>query len=140
MLENSENQPEENETMEKIAGENFTRWNETLLTEDPEKVAALYAASSTFLPTMSGELKTGRLGATEYFKHFLEQKPNSEIIQEKIQPLGDAGYVHSGRYDFEVGPEHNRKKVEARFTFIWQRDDAGAWTIIHHHSSIKPKG
>ena len=41
--------------------------------------------------------------------------------------------------DFEVGPVDDRKVVEARFSFVWKKDDQGEWKIVHHHSSAKPK-
>jgi hypothetical protein len=28
--------------------------------------------------------------------------------------------------------------VEARFTFVYSRDEEGEWKIVHHHSSLKP--
>jgi len=43
-------------------------------------------------------------------------------------------------YNFEVGPVDDRKVVEARFSFVWKKDDQGEWKIVHHHSSARPKG
>jgi len=130
----------EAERLEKTAEENFDRWNGALLTKDPAKVAELYAEDSTFLPTVSGEFKKGQPGAEEYFKHFLEKDPTGEIKEEEVQELGPDCYLHSGLYDFEIGPEEERQIVEARFTFVWQKNQAGEWEIAHHHSSVKPKG
>ena len=63
-----------------------------------------------------------------------------EIIQEEVQTLGTDCYLHSGMYNFEVGPYDDRQVVEARFSFVWKKDDQGEWKIVHHHSSAKPKG
>jgi uncharacterized protein (TIGR02246 family) len=124
---------------EAIANKNFSLWKDALKTKDPKKVAALYAEDATFLPTVSGEFKKGQTSAEEYFKHFLEKNPTGEIVQEEVQILGENCYLHSGMYNFEVGPDDNRQIIEARFSFAWKKDNQGAWTIIHHHSSIKPK-
>ena len=85
-------------------------------------------------------IQEGEYGAEEYFKHFLIKNPRGKIIQEEVQILGTDGYLHSGMYDFEVGPGDDRKVVEARFSFVWKKDDQGEWKIVHHHSSARPKG
>jgi len=41
-------------------------------------------------------------------------------------------------YNFEVDSADGRQIVEARFTFIWKKNEPGEWKIIHHHSSVKP--
>jgi len=122
-----------------IAHENFQRWNDSLQTRDAKKVAELYSEDNTFHPTMSGDFKSGQKGAEDYFKHFLLKNPFGKIIEEKIQPLGEDSYLHSGLYDFEIGPVETRVVTEARFTYVWQKDKNGEWKILHHHSSLKPK-
>ena len=123
-----------------LARNNFALWNEALRSREAAEVAALYDSAATFLPTMSNEFKKGPDGAEEYFKHFLEKNPEGEIVEDEYQPLGDDSYLHSGLYNFSVGPEDDRQTVEARFSFVWQKDEAGEWKIIHHHSSLLPKG
>jgi uncharacterized protein (TIGR02246 family) len=130
---------ESTETMQEIASRNFGIWNRALQTGNPKEVAALYIADATFLPTVSGEFKKGQYGAEEYFKHFLEKNPTGEIIQEEVQTLGTDCYLHSGIYNFEVSPGDDRQVVEARFSFVWKKDDQGEWKIVHHHSSAKPE-
>ena len=128
------------ENIEKIAAENFARWNATLLSKDPKQVAALYTDDATFLPTMSGEFKRGQTGAEEYFHHFLEKSPSGVVVNGAVQMLSPNSYLHSGLYNFTVGPDENRQVVEARFTYAWQQDAQGNWKISHHHSSAKPQG
>ncbi|MFA6159527.1 MAG: SgcJ/EcaC family oxidoreductase [Parcubacteria group bacterium] len=125
-------------TIEEIAKKNFVLWNEALLTKDPKKVAELYSADNTFLPTLAPEFKHGKEEAEGYFHHFLEKNPEGKIIEETVQQLSSNAYLHSGMYNFEVGPENDRKIVEARFTYAWQKDASGEWKIIHHHSSVRP--
>lgn len=122
-----------------IARENFQMWNEALQTKDAKKVSLLYSEDNTFHPTMSGDFKSGQKDAEDYFEHFLLKNPFGKIVEEKVQSLGENSYLHSGLYNFEIGPAEKREIVEARFTFVWQKDKDGQWKIIHHHSSIRPK-
>lgn len=110
-------------TMQEIARENFSLWNDALQTKDPKEVAKLYSKDNTLLPTVSGEFKKGQAGAEEYFKHFLEKNPTGEVVEDEVQALGTGCYLHSGMYNFEVGPDDNRQVVEARFTFAWEQND-----------------
>jgi len=139
MSEQSNEMPPNQETMEKIARENFSTWNESLQTKDPAEVAKLYTKDATFLPTMSGDFKKGQEGAAEYFEHFLEKDPIGEVVDGEVQLLGPDSYLHSGMYNFEVGPEGERQVVEARFSYVWKKDEQGEWKVIHHHSSAKPQ-
>ena len=130
---------EGSEFFKRIANENFKKWNEVLVTKDPKKVASLYADDVSFLPTLSEKFINDLQGTEGYFEHFLSKDPYGKIIGETVQPLSDTSYCHSGLYNFEVGPKHDRAIVEARFTYIWKQEEPGAWKIIHHHSSLKPK-
>ncbi len=139
-MENIENikMTQENSKKE-IAERNFSMWSDAVKAGDLEKVAKLYTENATFLPTFSKEFKKGQEGAEEYFKHFLEKNPIGEIIEEEVQTLGYNFYLHSGMYNFEVGPDDDRQIMEARFSFVWEQNEQGEWKIIHHHSSAKPK-
>lgn len=130
--------------LKKIASDNFGAWNQALLSLDAAKVASLYATDASFLPTLNPELKSGSVGAEEYFRHFLEKNPEGKIIQDIVQEVAFdengniSSFLHSGLYDFEVGAPDQRQKVAARFTFLWQKEATGIWKIKHHHSSLKP--
>ena len=121
-----------------IARVNFGNWNNALQTRNARKVAELYLEDSTFHPTMSGDFKSEQKGAEDYFEHFLLKNPFGNIVKDKVQPLGENSYVHSGLYDFEMGHVDNREVANARFTYVWQKDESGEWKILHHHSSLKP--
>lgn len=131
--------PQESLEIQELAKENFAKWNDTLQTKDAKQVAALYTEDATFLPTVSGEFKKGQLGAEQYFHHFLEKDPTGVVVDEEVQSLSDDYYLHSGMYNFEVGPADKREIVEARFSFVWKKDANGDWKITHHHSSVRPK-
>jgi uncharacterized protein (TIGR02246 family) len=125
--------------MKKLAHQNFAMWNDALLSRDAQTVAELYSEDSTFHPTVLGEFRKGHEGAKSYFHHFLEKNPSGKLVEDEVQTLGPDCYLHSGMYDFEVGPDSKRDIVEARFTFVWKKNGKGEWKIIHHHSSVKPK-
>ncbi|MFA6106382.1 MAG: SgcJ/EcaC family oxidoreductase [Patescibacteria group bacterium] len=127
----------EQETMEQIAKENFSKWNDQLLSGKAEKVASLYTEKNTFLPTVSGDFKRGKDGAKEYFKHFLEKNPEGEIIEGKVDVISADCYVHSGKYNFTVDAEEGRAVVEAEFSYVWKKNEAGEWEVDHHHSSAR---
>jgi len=142
---NTENNMEKKETeLKELAANNFSAWNQALLSLDAHEVASLYADDASFLPTLNPEFKTGPTEAEGYFKHFLEKKPEGKIIEEMIQETSldkdgnVSGFLHSGMYNFEVGEPDSRQSVEARFTFLWQKNETGEWKIKHHHSSLKP--
>lgn len=124
--------------IKKIATQNFQSWNNALLSKDPKKVTQLYTESCTFLPTLSPEFKKGLVGTEEYFQHFMLKNPAGKIISEEVQEIAENAYLHSGMYDFTVGPEDKREIVRARFTYLWQLDQDNNWKIAHHHSSVKP--
>jgi len=123
----------------KVVNENFKRWNDALLSKDPKKVAELYTLEATFLPTMSPKFMYGKDDAEGYFEHFLKKNPSGKVLNSKIQVLSSHSYLHSGLYNFAVDEGTDRKIVEARFTFLWIKDQTGVWKIAHHHSSVKPK-
>lgn len=126
--------------MEQTVKENFKKWNDALQTKEPKEVAKLYSLYATFLPTLLGEFLfgNGEDGSEKYFHHFLLKAPFGKIIEEKVQVISPEVYLHSGHYDFEVGPEDKREVAHARFTYIWQKIK-GDWKIIHHHSSLVPE-
>ena len=125
------------ETLLTLAKQNFKRWNDALLTKNPEEVARLYTPNNSFLPTLSPDFHHGHQGAENYFEHFLAKNPEGIVVTESVHYLSDKAYLHSGFYDFEVGPDDQREVVHARFTFGWQLID-GEWQIFHHHSSLVP--
>jgi hypothetical protein len=79
-----------------------------------------------FLPTLSGDFEFGRDGDIEYFEHFLKKNPIGKIIEDDVR-IGEKFIVHAGMYDFEVDTANKdeRDVVEARFTFVYSRDEEG---------------
>ena len=121
----------------KIGSENFSKWVKAVREADIEGVLHLYSNEATFLPTFSSDLKRGKSGARRYFEHFFSNAPACDIVQDVIQPLTEKVYLQSGFYDF-VLKDGSEASINARFTFVWKKEDDGIWRIIHHHSSTLP--
>lgn len=131
-----QNNIEQIETPLDVARRAFSHWNDILQTGDAAAVAELYTEDASFLPTLATR-NDGREKTEEYFVHFLEKRPFGSITEDTVQQLSGDTIIHSGLYDFEVGPENDRSVVHARFTFVWSRTEDG-WKILHHHSSADP--
>ena len=118
-----------------LASSNFKAWNDALSTGDKSKVASMYTNPMSFLPTVSPDHIKNTQGAEDYFSVFLKKKPSGKITDEEVTQTGPNSYVHSGKYIFEL--DDDRKKVPARFSYLWTKD-GDQWKIAHHHSSIVP--
>lgn len=124
--------------LQALANDNFNQWNTVLSLKDAKKQASLYTQDATFLPTVSPDFKRGIDWAEDYFEHFLQKNPIWNVIEREVQVVGNDAYLDSGMYDFEIWPEDNRQVVNARFSFVWKRDERWDWKVIHHHSSVVP--
>jgi uncharacterized protein (TIGR02246 family) len=110
-----------------------------LRAKDFEKVAHLYSKSDlSFLPTVSPKFIRDSSSTKDYFMEFLKKMPEGTIENDAVQSFGNDAYLHTGLYTFMVGPESDRKPVNARFSYMWRKLD-GMWKITHHHSSALPK-
>ncbi len=117
---------------------NFKSWNDALKEKDYEKVASLYSKTDlSFLPTVSPKFIQDGQSTKEYFMEFLKKLPDGTITADDVQSYGTDSYLHTGLYTFMTGPDDNRQPVEARFSYMWRKED-GAWKIVHHHSSAVP--
>ena len=81
----------------------FDRWNASLATLDPDKMAALYTPEAVLLPTLSNKPRTNHEEIREYFVHFLEKKPQGKIDFRIIKIGCDSAsdrsvYLHAARH------------------------------------------
>lgn len=113
----------------------FQRWNNALLTEDPKKVAALYAPHAILLPTVSNQVRTTNEQIEDYFTKFLKLRPKGKIDEQHVRILDQNHAINSGIYTFSL---NDKQSVQARFTFVYQKIN-GKWFIIEHHSSKMPE-
>lgn len=112
----------------------FERWNASLATGDPAKVAANYLDNAVLLPTVSNEMRTDTQTIEAYFVDFLPKQPQGVIDQRVItRSCNSASDVGIYTFTFKGG-----EQVQARYSYIYDYVD-GQWLIRHHHSSAMPE-
>eukprot|EP00798_Chlamydomonas_sp_ICE-L_P017207 gene17207-biopygen26107 len=116
----------------------FDRWNASLQTLDPAKVAAMYAPSAVLLPTVSNRVRTTPAEIQDYFVNFLQLKPFGIIDESNVRMLAKDLAINSGVYTFALTKDGAVSKVQARYSFTYRKVD-GEWFIIDHHSSAMPE-
>lgn len=120
-----------------IARGNFGIWVDAVHSENPKAVAELFCDRATFLPTLSGDMRSGPDEARDYFEHFLKKRPTCSLVEDSFRQLSDTAYCHVGTYEFVVDDQGRRVVVPARFSFIWSYEES-EWKILHFHSSVRP--
>ncbi|WP_338461138.1 SgcJ/EcaC family oxidoreductase [Synechococcus elongatus IITB7] len=116
----------------------FDRWNQSLATLDPAAVARNYAPNAVLLATVANEPKTSPEAIQAYFVEFLKLRPQGQINQRTVK-LGCNTAFDVGTYTFSLtGADDKSQTVQARYTYIYERQDDGKWLIVHHHSSKMP--
>jgi len=113
----------------------FDRWNASLATGNPHKVAENYAAQSILLPTVSNKPRLTVAEKEDYFEHFLENGPSGKIDQRFIR-LGCNTALDAGLYTFTFAK--NGAVVKARYSYTYEYL-GGKWLITSHHSSAMPE-
>lgn len=116
----------------------FDRWNAALATGDAKKVAALYAPNGILEPTVSNQVRSTPAEIEEYFVHFLQAKPQGVINERFIRMLDDDVALDAGVYTFSLTKQGKPVKVQARYTYLYEKID-GDWKIVNHHSSAMPE-
>ena len=112
----------------------FDRWNASLRTGDPKKVAANYATRSILLPTVSNQPRLTPAEREAYFTDFLKKKP-SGVIDQRLIEIDCNSAFDAGVYTFTFG---DGSKVKARYSFTYKWDGK-QWLITSHHSSAMPE-
>ncbi|MCS6986027.1 MAG: SgcJ/EcaC family oxidoreductase [Sphingomonadaceae bacterium] len=116
----------------------FDRWNASLATLDPKRVAANYAKGAVLLPTVSNLPRTTPALIEDYFVMFLKQKPQGRIDERHIT-IGCDVATDVGVYTFTLAnPDGTTRQVKARYSFVYV-PEGGQWKILHHHSSAMPE-
>lgn len=112
----------------------FDRWNASLQTHDPRKVAANYSSDAVLLPTLSAQVRYTDQERIDYFKGFLMKEPIAKVDSRTIR-IGCNKAIDNGIYTFRF---KDGSEATARYTFTYGRsgDD---WLITSHHSSVLPK-
>ena len=114
----------------------WNKWNTTLKTLDPEKVAQLYHPDSVLLPTLSNKIRTDYNSKYEYFVEFIAKKPIGTIKEEYVNIISSEMAIYNGIYTFDLTAVGNQ--AEGRFTYVYTLEN-GEWKIKIHHSSLLPE-
>ena len=109
------------------------KWVSTIKQGDPNQVTNLYHENGILLGTFSAKKRIGHELILEYFENLLKNPVEVEIVSEHIH-TSESMSVNSGLYNFIT----NGKTINARFSFVYARDNA-EWKIISHHSSVLPE-
>jgi uncharacterized protein (TIGR02246 family) len=116
----------------------FDRWNATLATGDADKVTALYAPDGVLEPTVSNQVRTTPAQIKDYFTKFLKMKPKAVVNYREIRLLSDDAALDTGVYTFTITKDGKVQKVQARYTYVYEKIN-GDWKIVNHHSSAMPE-
>jgi len=112
----------------------FDRWNASLRTGDPKKVAANYAPGSVLLPTVSNRARFTAAEKEDYFAHFLARRPEG-TIDDRVIDVDCNSATDAGLYTFRFA---DGTAVKARYSFSY-RKVGSQWLITSHHSSGMPE-
>ena len=116
----------------------FDQWNAALATGKPAEVVKLYHPKATLLPTVSNQVRSTPAAIEDYFDHFLALKPHGTINYRDIRVLDKDTAVDSGVYTFDIVKDGKPAKVQARYSFVYEKVGK-QWLIINHHSSAMPE-
>ncbi len=123
--------------LNELAEDNFRKWNNSLKTKKSREVADQYLEEGELFGTVSAKIRHGRKEIKGYFDHFLQIDPSGKVIERETMAIDENTFLDGGLYDFEVTKNGKRQIIEARFTYIWQKDNRGSWKVKHHHSATK---
>ena len=116
-----------------ITSELLQKWVTAIKSGDPKQVTSLYHGDGLLLGTFSNKERVWHELILEYFENLLKSPVDVEIVSEHPHALESAA-VNSGLYNFVTGG----KTINARFSFVYHKDN-GDWKIISHHSSVMPE-
>ena len=109
------------------------KWVTAIKSGDPKQVTNLYHDDGILLGTFSNKKRVGHELILEYFENLLKSPVDVEIVSEHPHVL-ELAAVNSGLYNFIT----NGKTINARFSFVYHKDNA-EWKIVSHHSSVMPE-
>ena len=115
------------------AAELLQKWTNAIKNGDPKQVTKLYHENGILLGTFSPKERIGHKLILEYFESLLKSPVEVQIVSEHSHVF-ESTAVNSGLYNFIT----NGKTINARFSFVYNKNDDG-WKIISHHSSVLPE-
>lgn len=115
----------------------FNQWNEAVKAKNLDAVVANYADNAVLLPTLSNIPRTNHAELRAYFTQFFKKNP-SATIDTRVIKTGCDWASSTGLYTFQLEDGGIKKRVKARYTYVYELID-GQWLIISHHSSLMPE-
>ena len=115
-----------------ITSELLQKWTDAVKGGAATQVTSLYHNDGILLGTFSGKERVGHELILEYFENLLKSPVEVQIVSEHPH-VYESTAVNSGHYNFVT----DDKTVNARFSFVYHKDDNG-WKIVSHHSSVIP--
>ena len=109
------------------------KWTGAIKNGDPKQVTKLYHEAGILLGTFSPKESVGHYLILEYFESLLKSPVEVQVVSEHPLVFGSVA-VNSGLYNFIT----DSKTINARFSFVYSKNDDG-WKIISHHSSVLPE-
>jgi uncharacterized protein (TIGR02246 family) len=116
-----------------ITSELVQKWVNAIKGGDPKQVTELYHDDAILLGTFSNKERVGYGLILEYFENLLKSPVEVEVVSEHPH-IFESSAVNSGLYNFIT----NGKTINARFSFVYHKNDT-EWKIISHHSSVLPE-
>ena len=116
-----------------ITSELVQKWVNAIKGGDPKQVTELYHDDAILLGTFSNKERVGHGLILEYFENLLKSPVEVEVVSEHPH-IFESSAVNSGLYNFIT----NGKTINARFSFVYHKNDT-EWKIISHHSSVMPE-
>ena len=115
-----------------ITSELLQKWTDAVKGGDAKQVTSLYRNDGILLGTFSGKERVEHELILEYFENLLKSPVEVQIVSEHPH-VYESTAVNSGHYNFVT----EGKTVNARFSFVYHKDN-GEWKIVSHHSSVIP--
>ena len=109
------------------------KWTSAIKNGEPKQVTKLYHEAGILLGTFSPKERVGHYLILEYFESLLKSPVEVQVVSEHPLVFGSVA-VNSGLYNFIT----DSKTINARFSFVYSKNDDG-WKIISHHSSVLPE-
>ena len=112
-------------------------WAESFNSRITENILAHYSTTAVFWGTVSPILRDEPAAVRHYFEVI---GPDAQVLLGDQRPrvFGDIA-INTGYYQFTDVRDGEKTRVDARFSFVYERDETGKWLIVDHHSSAVPQ-
>lgn len=100
-----------------------------------DSIANLYNNDAVLHGTLASDLAEGKDAIKEYFDVLLENDNISVEIDNNTVKNNDSTVSNSGVYTFSLDKDGKTRQLNARYSFIYAKDNDGEWKIVNHHSS-----